>query len=93
MEDDDQLDDEFPNVHRDNILHYIAQYIIKKKLLPDLQCANCKAELLLNFQDPKGFNMPPYPLFARVSCFKQNGGLIYPSPAVLRIVKATEILF
>ena len=87
-----QLHDEFPNVLRDNTLHYIAGYIIKK-LLPDLQCVNCNVELLVNFQDPKGFNLSSYPLCARLICFKQNGGLIYPSPAVQRIVKATDILF
>ena len=86
------MEEEFPNVLRDNILYYIAGYIIKK-LLPDLQCPNWKAELLLNFQDPKGLNMSSYLLFVRLTCFKQNSGLIYLSPTVLRIVKATGILF
>ena len=85
-----QLDDEFPNVLKDNILYFFAGYIIKN-LLPDLQCVNCKTELLLNFQDPKGFNTSSFPLFTRLTCFKQNGDLIYPSSPVLRIVKATEI--
>ena len=69
------LDDEFLNVLRDNIQYYSTGY----------KYVNCKAQLLLNFQDPKGFNMSSYPLFARIPCFKQNGGLIYPSPAILRL--------
>ena len=67
--------------------------ITSKNLLPDLWCVNWKAELLVNFQYPKGFNTLSYPLFTRLTCFNQNGGLIYLSSAFLRIVKATEILF
>ena len=32
-------------------------------------------------------------MYAKFTLLKQKGGLIFPSPAVLKIVKATEVLF
>ena len=34
-----------------------------------------------------------YPIHAKFTCFKQNGGLLLPSVAILKIVKATEVIF
>ena len=33
-----------------------------------------------------------HPIHAKFPCFKQKGGLFLPSPAILRIVKAAEVL-
>ena len=34
-----------------------------------------------------------YPVYAKFTHSKQKGGLVFPSPAVLKIVKATEVVF
>ena len=34
-----------------------------------------------------------YPSYAKFTTLKQQGGLILPSPAILRIIKATEVVF
>ena len=41
------LDSELKNELTDNVLHYIAGFIVKS-LLQKLECGNCKAELLIN---------------------------------------------
>ena len=40
-----------------------------------------------------GFKAVAYPIHTKFTCFKQNGGLLFPSVAVLKIVKATEVIF
>ena len=37
--------------------------------------------------------MPAYPWHAHCAVFKQKGGLIFPSLPVIKIVKATEVVF
>ena len=37
--------------------------------------------------------MRAYPIFAKLTCFKQIQGLVFPSPAMLKIVKAIEMVF
>ena len=37
--------------------------------------------------------MYSYPVFARFTHWKQYGGLVLPSPEVLRILKAKEVIF
>ena len=37
------------------------------------------------------YNM--YPVYAKFSAFKQQGGLAFPSASALKIVKATEVIF
>ena len=37
--------------------------------------------------------MYSYPVFARFTHWKQYRGLVLPSPEVLRILKATEVIF
>ena len=44
------LDSELRNELTDNVLYYIAGFIVKS-LLQKLECGNCKAELLLNESD------------------------------------------
>ena len=46
-----QVDQEYNNVLRDNILYYIAGYVIRH-LLPQLECKKCHYELLMNANDP-----------------------------------------
>ena len=87
-----QNDLDNPNLLRDNILYYVAGYIVKT-LLVRIQCQSCKSELLLDPNDCHALRMPVYPLYARFVAFKQKGGLVFPSLDVIKIVKATEVVF
>ena len=49
--------------------------------------------MLLDADDPHALHKEQYPLHAKLACFKQSGGLIFPSQSVLKIVKAAEVLF
>ena len=74
------------------MLYYISGVLIKS-ILKTLKCADCRSELLLDVDDPNGFKVVSYPIHPKFTCFKQNGGLLFPSVAVLKIVKATEVIF
>ena len=87
-----QSDMESPNLLRDNVLYYIAGFIVNI-LLTKLECINCRSELLLDPDDKCGFHLPSYPVYARFTRAQQEGGLVYPSYAVLKILKATEVIF
>ena len=86
------IDDQSPNCLRDNILYYIGGFIVRK-LLCELQCMKCKKELMLDPNDPTARNMISYPVYSRFTKAKQCGGLVMPSPGVLKILKATEVVF
>ena len=75
----------------DNTLYYIGGYILQS-LLSKVDCEQCK-EALLDTENPHGQNMVFYPLQAKFTCFKQNGGLLFPSMALLKILKAAEVIF
>ena len=62
-------------------------------MLKKLKCEDCWSELLLDVNDPHGFKAASYPIHAKFICFKQHGSLYFPSMAVLKIVKATEVIF
>ena len=49
--------------------------------------------LLLDVQDDKVFQTATYAVFAKLTCFKQIQGLVFPPSAVLKIIKATEMVF
>ena len=49
--------------------------------------------LLLDGDDPHSFTALGHPIHAKFTCFKQRGGLLSPSTAVLKTVKAAEIIF
>ena len=87
-----QNDLDYPNMLRDNILYYVSGFIVRS-LLSQMHCDNCKSELLLDPTDSHAANAYLYPLFARFAASKQKGGLIFPSLSVLKIVKATEVVF
>ena len=87
-----QMDDESPNDLLDNILYYISGFLVRS-LMKTLKCTKCRSELLLNQDDPHALNTVEYPIHAKFTLCKQKGGLLLPSPAVLKIVKATEVLF
>ena len=57
-----------------------------------LKCEFCQSELLLD-NDPHSFKAASYPIHAEFICFKKNGGLYFLSVAVLKMVKATEVIF
>ena len=57
-----------------------------------LKCAGYRSELLLDVNDPNGFKAVSYPIHVKFTCFKQNDGLLLASVAVLKIVKATEVV-
>ena len=82
-----QSDMESPNLLRDN------RKLNVNVLLTKLECINCRSELLLDPDDKCGFHLPSYPGYARFTRAQQEGGLVYPSYAVLKILKATEVIF
>ena len=86
------IDHEFPDSLQDNVLYYISGFIVRS-LLKQLQCTVCRSELLLYVHDPHALRRYSFPVQTKFTQFKQQGGLIFPSLAVLRIVKATEVLF
>ena len=49
--------------------------------------------MLLDPNNPTALNKASYPIYAKLTCWKQKGGLILPSPAVMKILKATEVVF
>ena len=57
-----------------------------------MQCKECIGELLLDPRDPHALKVMDYCIHAMFTCFKQKWGLILPFPAVLKIVKAAEVL-
>ena len=87
-----QNDLDNPNLLQDNILYYVAGYLVKS-LCARLNCRSCQWELLLDPTDCHASKTSVYPLYARFVAFKQKGGLIFPSLAVIKIVKATEVVF
>ena len=54
---------------------------------------NGSGELLLGPRGPHALKVMDYPIHAKFTCLKQKGDLILPSPAVLKIIKAAEVLF
>ena len=86
------IDDQSPNCLKDNILYYIGGFIVRH-LLHELECLQCKKQLLLDPNSPCARNMTSCPIFAKFTTYKQHGGLVQPSPAVLKIIKATEVVF
>ena len=87
-----ELDQEGPSEMLDNVLYYIGGYILQS-LLHKVDCEQCKEALLLVTENPHGQNMVFYPLQAKFTCFKQTGGLLSPSIALLKILKAAEVIF
>ena len=87
-----QLDQESPNKLQDNVLYYISGFVIRV-LISKFKCKECIGKLLLDPRDPHAWKVMDYPIHTKFTCFKQNGSLILPSSAVLKIVKAAEVLF
>ena len=88
-----QLDLESPNELQDNVLCYILGFVIKA-LISKLKCMECIGELLLYPRDPHALKVTDNPIHAKFTCFKQKGDLILPpAPAIMKIVKAVEVLF
>ena len=81
-----------PNILRDNVLYYASGFIVSS-LLSKLDCTSCRSELLLDPNDCYASNMSLFPFYAKFTTSKQKGGLVFPSIAVLKIVKATEVIF
>ena len=86
------MDHELPDCLKDNVLYYISGFLVRS-LLKQLECTTCSSELLLDVDDSHARTRSVYPTQARFTCFKQESGIIFPSLAVLKIVKATEVLF
>ena len=61
-------------------------------MLKKLKCEG-RSELLLDVNDSHGSKATPYPIHAKFTCFKQNGGLYFPSLVVLKIFNATKVTF
>ena len=80
------------NMLLDNILYYMAGFIVRS-LLDRLSCTSCIFEVLLDPDDCHGLNLFSYPFYTQFAVLKQNHGQIFPSLAVLKIVKSTEVVF
>ena len=87
-----QLDQESLNELQDNVLYYISGFVVRASI-SKLKCKECIGELLLDPRDLHALKGTDYPIHAKFTYFKQKGGLILPSPAVWKIVKAAEVLF
>ena len=88
-----QNDLDRPNGLWDNGLYYVSGFLVKS-LLARVQCVTCRAELLLDPKDCHAYKMyNMYPVYAKFTTFKQQGGLVFPFANVLKIVKATEVIF
>ena len=83
------IDQEHSNVLRDNIFYYIAGYVIRH-LPPQLDCKKCHHELLMNVDDPNG-RKSHIQLYTKLTHQKQKGGLLFPSSAVLNIVRELKL--
>ena len=87
-----QNDLDRPDVLRDNVLYYLSGFLVKS-LLARVEYVTCRDELLLAPKDCHAYKMYNiYPVYAKFTAFKQQGGLVFPSTSVLKIVKATELI-
>ena len=77
---------------QDTVSYYISGFVIRA-LISKLKCKECIGELFLDPRDPHALKVMDYPIPAKLTYFKQKRGLILPSAAVLKIVKAAEVLF
>ena len=88
-----QNDLDRPNVLWDNVMYYVSGFLVKS-LLARVQCVTCRDELLLDPRDCHAYKMyNMYPVYAKFTAFKQQDRLVFPSASVLKIVKATEVIF
>ena len=78
------LNDESQNDLLDNILCYIAGFIVKN-LMKVVQCTNCHEEMLKHRDDPHGYSGISIRRDHLFSLCKQRGGIIISSSAVLKI--------
>ena len=76
----------------DNILYYMAGFIVRS-LLGRLSCTSCISGLLLDLNDCHGLKLSSCLFYTQFPVLKQNHGLIFPSLAVLKIMKAMEVVF
>ena len=58
-----------------------------------LECKNDGLELLLDPNDCHEFKMSNYPMYGEFVAPSIQGGLIFPSHAVLRVVKAIKVIY
>lgn len=56
------IDERSPNYLKDNVLYYIAGFIVKK-ILPNINCTNCRQELLLDLSGPKALKVVEFPVY------------------------------
>ena len=75
-----------------SVLYYVSGFVIRALILK-LKCKECIGELFHDPGDPHALKVMDYSIHAKFTCFKQKGGLILPSPPVLKIAKAAEVLF
>ena len=87
-----ELHKETPNELLDNVLYYISGFIVRS-LLPKLKSKECRYELLLDAGDPHSFTALEYTKHTKLTCFKQRSGLLFSLTAVLKIMKAAEVIF
>lgn len=87
---DSDIDEDIVNntFIKDNIMFYIPGFIIKK-LLKIISCKRCIDNIIRNVKDKKN-NFMPHILFIDA---KNNGGLVYATENVIKILHSTEKVF
>ena len=86
------MDETSPNDLRDIILYYISGFLVRK-MLPNVKCRKCRQELLLDPHDAQASRTVEFPVYSLFTLSLQRGGLTLPSSAVMKLVKATEVIF
>ena len=80
------IDERSPNDLKDNVLYYIVGFIVRK-ILPNINCTDCRQELLLDPSDPRALKVVEFPVYSRFTQSLQRGGLTLPSLAVMKLSK------
>ena len=78
-----QNDIDNPNMLLDNILYFMAGFIVRS-LLGRLSCTSCMSELLLDPNDCYRLSLSSYPFYTQFTVLKQNCGLLLHSLAELK---------
>ena len=72
------------SLYRDAILGYIGGYVVRK-IQKNLSCVVCADALICND------NLNAY--YLSLTHLKDNGGLIYPSKDVIKVIRMCELVF
>ena len=78
------MDESSMSEYKEAIIGYIGGYIVRK-MLKSISCSVCAAALIEN-NDTRGH-------YLSLTSLKDNGGLIFPSVDVFKVIKVCELIF